>query len=188
MMSLSWNNLKLVAWQWQRTFTFLQIPDHWQLGSRTESVKVTIFWFSQPDNSDITSKVSSLKFSFSDKSSPTLTRLSRKIKILKTRLGQVKKDFRLQWLAWSHDTWVGYLFFFGWFNYFILFNFIYLQGVPQFCLHFRFANFSASKVPKSSILDIFQQPFLCRFQNYQIYYHLVKFWPRFCQNTKRKSL
>ena len=63
-----------------------------------------------------------------------------------------------------------------------------VQGVPQYNLQFWFVNFSASKAPKTSILDIFQQPFLCRFQNYQICYHLVKFWPRFCRNTNRKSL
>ena len=38
-----------------------------------------------------------------------------------------------------------------------------LQGVPKNCLHFCFLNFSASKAPGSSILDIFQQPFSCRF-------------------------
>ena len=63
-----------------------------------------------------------------------------------------------------------------------------LQGVPQYCLHFCFVNFSASKAPKSYTLDIFQQPFLCRFQNYQICYYLVQFWLRYYQNTKRKSL
>ena len=38
-----------------------------------------------------------------------------------------------------------------------------LQGVPQYCFHFCFINFSASKASKSSILDIFQQSFQCRF-------------------------
>ena len=63
-----------------------------------------------------------------------------------------------------------------------------LQGVPQYCLHFSFVNFSTSKAHRSSILDIFQQPFLCGFQNYQICYYLVQFWLRYYQNTKRKSL
>ena len=40
---------------------------------------------------------------------------------------------------------------------------IILQSVRQYCLHFYFVNFSASKAPRSSILDIFQQPFPCRF-------------------------
>ena len=38
-----------------------------------------------------------------------------------------------------------------------------IQGVPQYCFHFYFINFSASKASRSSILDIFQQPFQCRF-------------------------
>ena len=64
--------------------------------------------------------------------------------------------------------------------------FAYLQDVPQYCLHFCFVNFSASKAPRYSILGIFQQPFT--FQNYQICYYLVQFWPTYFQNTKRKSL
>ena len=39
----------------------------------------------------------------------------------------------------------------------------FIQGVPQYCFHFSFVNFSAFKAPRSSILDIFQQPFQCRF-------------------------
>ena len=62
-----------------------------------------------------------------------------------------------------------------------------LQGVPQNSLRFSISNFSAYDALKNLILDIFQQPFPCRFQNYQIFYYLVKFWPRYCQNTKRKS-
>ena len=38
-----------------------------------------------------------------------------------------------------------------------------IQGVPQYCLHFCFVNFLASNALRSSILDIFQQPFQCRF-------------------------
>ena len=45
-----------------------------------------------------------------------------------------------------------------------------LQGVPQYCSHFCFVNFSASKASINSILDIFQQPFSCRFKNYPICY------------------
>ena len=70
----------------------------------------------------------------------------------------------------------------------ILHNNIIIQGVPQYCLHFCFVNFSASKAPRGSILNIFQQPFTCRFRNFQICYYLVQFWPRYCQNTERKSL
>ena len=45
-----------------------------------------------------------------------------------------------------------------------------VQGVPQYCSHFCFVNFSASKASRNSILDIFQQPFSCRFKNYPICY------------------
>ena len=39
-------------------------------------------------------------------------------------------------------------------------------GVPQYCSHFCFVHFSASKAPINSILDIIQQLFSCRFLNY----------------------
>ena len=63
-----------------------------------------------------------------------------------------------------------------------------IHGVPQYCLHFWFVSLLASKATRSSTLEIFQQPFTCRFQNYHICYYLVQFWPTYCQNTKRKSL
>ena len=38
-----------------------------------------------------------------------------------------------------------------------------VQGVPQYCFHFCFVYFSASKLPRTYILDIFQQPSPRRF-------------------------
>ena len=37
------------------------------------------------------------------------------------------------------------------------------REIEEYCFHFSFVNFSASKGPRNSILDIFQQPFQCRF-------------------------
>ena len=72
------------------------------------------------------------------------------------------------------------------FNNIMLWNNI-IQGVPQYCLHFCFVDISASKATSSSILDIFQQHLLCRFQNCKICYALMRSWPKYYQNTKRKS-
>ena len=47
-----------------------------------------------------------------------------------------------------------------------------------------FLNFSASYLSRNSILNIFQQPCLCKFQKYPISYYLVKPGARYCQNTK----
>ena len=49
-----------------------------------------------------------------------------------------------------------------------------LHGVPQYCLHFRFVNFSVSQAPNPSVFDIFQQLFSCKFLNYKICYELLK--------------
>ena len=43
----------------------------------------------------------------------------------------------------------------------------FVQGVPQYCSHFCFVNFSASKAPRNFILDIFQLPFCVDFKNIQ---------------------
>ena len=59
----------------------------------------------------------------------------------------------------------------------------HIQGVQQNTFHFCFSNFSASYGSRNSILDIFQQPFLCRFWKYPIFYYLVKSGPRYCKNT-----
>ena len=50
-----------------------------------------------------------------------------------------------------------------------------------------FLNFSASYLSRNSILNIFQQPCLCKFQKYPISYYLVKPGARYCQNTKDRS-
>ena len=62
-----------------------------------------------------------------------------------------------------------------------------IQGVPQYCFHFCFVKFLASEAPRSSILEIFQQPFPCRFQKYPISYYLVKPGTRYGQNTTGRS-
>ena len=62
-----------------------------------------------------------------------------------------------------------------------------VQGVQQNTFHFYFLNFSASYWSRNSILDIFQQPFPCRFQKYPISYYLVKPGTRYCQNTTGRS-
>ena len=59
-----------------------------------------------------------------------------------------------------------------------------IQGVLQYYLHFCFVNFLASNEPRCSILEIFQKPFPCRFKSYPICYYSVKWWLRYCQNTK----
>ena len=62
-----------------------------------------------------------------------------------------------------------------------------VQGVPQYCINFCFLNFSASYRRRNSILDIFQQPILCRFWKYPIFYYSVKFGLRYWQNTAGRS-
>ena len=62
-----------------------------------------------------------------------------------------------------------------------------LQGVPQYCIHFCFLNFSASYSHRNSILGIFQQAIMCRFWKYPIFYYSVKFGPRYWQNTAGRS-
>ena len=63
-----------------------------------------------------------------------------------------------------------------------------LQGVQQNCIHFCYLNFSASKGSRNSILDISQQPFLCRFKKYRTFYYLVTSGQRYFQNTTGKAL
>ena len=58
-----------------------------------------------------------------------------------------------------------------------------IQGVQQNTSRFCFLNFSASYGSENSILDIFQQPFLCRFQKYPFLYYWVKSGLRYCENT-----
>ena len=62
-----------------------------------------------------------------------------------------------------------------------------IQGVPQYCFHFSFLNFSTSKTPRNSILNIFQQPISCRFWKYPIFYFSVKYGPRYWQNTTGRT-
>ena len=60
-------------------------------------------------------------------------------------------------------------------------------GVPQYCIHFCFLNFSVSYWRRNTILDIFQQPISCRFWKYPILYYSVKYGPRYWQNTTGRS-
>ena len=68
----------------------------------------------------------------------------------------------------------------------LIFN-VVIQGVPQYCIHFCFLNFSTFYKRRNSILDIFQQPIFCRFWKYPIFYYSVKFGPRYWQNTAGRS-
>ena len=62
-----------------------------------------------------------------------------------------------------------------------------IQGVPQNTFRFNFLNFSASYESRNFILDIFQQPYPCRFKKYPVFYYLIKSGPRYCQNSERQS-